>query len=103
MALMSIMGRRKVKSKHYAAWRRVAHYLITGLPWREACNAPPDHKDRPLHREFRQNLKAHWPDNHTMWRKATPGTQTDLHALSGMHNDLEHRAIQARNTADDYI
>jgi hypothetical protein len=78
MALMSIIGRRKVKSKHYAAWRRVAHYLITGLPWRETCNAPPDQKDRPLHREFRENLKAHWPDNHTMWHKATPGTHTRI-------------------------
>ena len=38
-----------------------------------------------------------------MWRNATPGTHTDLHALSGMHNDLEHRALQARNTTDEYM
>jgi ribonuclease HI len=102
-SMAMLVGKRRIKPKHHAAWRRIAHYLITGLPWREACRAPPEPHPRTLHEDFRTNLGARWPSNTTAWRSAAEGAYTNLHALSGMHGDLEQRAMQARNQLEEYL
>jgi hypothetical protein len=42
-------------------------------------------------------MKRRWPTNPTQWNTQTHGAQTDLHALSGLHHNLETPALKARD------
>jgi hypothetical protein len=100
-ALRLLAGKRQVKPKHQAAWHRVAHCLITGHPWHERGSTPPQHLERRVHRVLATEFRGRWPSNPTAW--GTRRGRTDLHTLSGIHNNIERTALVARDTVAEYV
>jgi hypothetical protein len=100
-ALRNMPG--KHKASQYSAWSRLAHYLVNATPW-QTTQAPPALPDAEmrLHSQFTDNLKSTWPRNKTVWKTLAEGVHTDLHTLSGMHQDLERQALSARDQVMQY-
>jgi hypothetical protein len=103
-ALALLVAKRNIRPKHRSAWQRVAYYLRTGAPWTQLGAQPPPVQNSKIWPAFATNLKARWPVNPTAWRSGTQrGAVTGLHALSGMHLNLDRQAMGARDEVAEYV
>jgi hypothetical protein len=99
-----LVVKRNIRPKHRSAWERVAYYLRTGTPWTQLGAQPPPANCSKIWPAFATNLKARWPANPTAWRSGTQkGAVTGLHALSGMHLNLDCQAMGARDEVAEYV
>lgn len=103
-ALPLLVAKRNIRPKHRSAWQRVAYYLRTGTPWTQLGAQPPPVQIPTIWPAFATNLKARWPANRTAWRSSMQqGAVTGLHALSGMHLNLDRPALVARDEVAEYV